>query len=65
VVEQAMAEFMKNADTAASLAQFLEGRTGRRQEVRSIYNILSRIESLKTAALRPDVLEAMFNKFCR
>ena len=65
VVEQAMAEFMKNADTAASLAQFLESRTGRHQEVRSIYSILSRIESLKTAALRPDVLEAMFNKFCR
>lgn len=65
VVEQAMAEFMKNAGTAASLAQFLESRTKRHQEVRSIYNILSRIESLKTAALRPDVLEAMFNKFCR
>jgi hypothetical protein len=65
VVDQAMAEFMKHADTAASLAQFLESRTGRHRDIRSIYNILSQIELLKKAALNPAVLEAMFNKYCR
>jgi hypothetical protein len=65
VTEQFATEAVKHADTAKSLKAFLSEKTKRHDVVESVYHILSIIESYKERDLKPEILEALFKKYCK
>ena len=63
VIEESMRECYANSATALSLRNFLMEHSGRKNEIKQIYNFLSMLEHLKDE--KPDVAIELLNKaFC-
>ena len=65
VVEQLMNCALEHAESAQSLADFLmKVAPERKEQTKQIYRLLSVVESLGKMALRYDVIDAMYDRFC-